>query len=162
MRSLLMNPTNALNSRAQDLCPITCAPIAHAPRRTALTSAEMSPARESGRSAGPRNTAGLWNATGAWNTLGAWNIAVRTRGVFTHRDGFQKPACVERGLVRTARGRQAQEGASGDWCGSAARLSDGNRDGRKQGKAEDAGRKGERAKKRSRGEKASKKVLQYG
>ena len=103
MRSLLMNPTNALNSRAQDLCPITCAPIAHAPRRTALTSAEMSPARESGRSAGPRNTAGLWNATGAWNTLGAWNIAVRTRGVFTHRDDFQKPACVERGLVRTGK-----------------------------------------------------------
>ena len=54
----------------------------------------------------------------------AWNIAVRTRGVFTHRDDFQKPACVERGLVRTARGRQAQEGANGDWCGSAVRLSD--------------------------------------
>ena len=31
----------------------------------------------------------------------AWNIAVRTRGVFTHRAGFQKPACAERGLVRT-------------------------------------------------------------
>ena len=31
----------------------------------------------------------------------AWNIAVRTRGVFTHRDDFQKPACAERGLVRT-------------------------------------------------------------
>ena len=31
----------------------------------------------------------------------AWNIAVRTRGVFTHRDDSQKPACVERGLVRT-------------------------------------------------------------
>ena len=31
-----------------------------------------------------------------------WNIAVRTRGVFTLRAGFQKPACVERGLVRTA------------------------------------------------------------
>ena len=28
--------------------------------------------------------------------------AVRTRGVFTHRDDFGKPACVERGLVRTA------------------------------------------------------------
>ena len=27
---------------------------------------------------------------------------VRTRGVFTHRDDFGKPACVERGLVRTA------------------------------------------------------------
>lgn len=27
MRSLLMNPTNALNSRAQDLCPITRAPL---------------------------------------------------------------------------------------------------------------------------------------
>ena len=104
--------------------PISHALLAHAPRRTALTSAEMSPARESGRSAGPWNTAGLWNATGAWNTLGAWNIAVRTRGVFTHRDDFQKPACVERGLVRTARGRQAQEGANGDWCGSAVRLSD--------------------------------------
>ena len=118
--------------------------LAHASRRTALTSAEMSPARESGRPAGPWNTAGLWNATGAWNTLGAWNIAVRTRGVFTHRDGFQKPACVERGLVRTARGRQGrtgagegwrsgrtQEGASVDKRGSAARLSDGNRRGRK-------------------------------
>ena len=32
---------------------------------------------------------------------GAWNIAVRTRGVFTHRAGFQKPACAKRGLVRT-------------------------------------------------------------
>ena len=31
----------------------------------------------------------------------AWNIAVRTRGVFTHRAGFQKPACAKRGLVRT-------------------------------------------------------------
>ena len=31
----------------------------------------------------------------------AWNIAVRTRGVFTHRNDFQKPACAERGLVRT-------------------------------------------------------------
>ena len=28
--------------------------------------------------------------------------AVRTRGVFTHRDDFGEPACVERGLVRTA------------------------------------------------------------
>ena len=27
---------------------------------------------------------------------------MRTRGVFTHRDVFQKPACAERGLVRTA------------------------------------------------------------
>ena len=34
-------------------------------------------------------------------SAGAWNIAVRTRGVFTHRDDFQKPACVEMGLVRT-------------------------------------------------------------
>ena len=32
----------------------------------------------------------------------AWNIAVRTRGVFSHRAGFQKLACAERGLVRTA------------------------------------------------------------
>ena len=31
----------------------------------------------------------------------AWNNAVRTRGVSTHRDDFQKPACAERGLVRT-------------------------------------------------------------
>ena len=30
-----------------------------------------------------------------------WNNAVRTRGVFTHRDDFLKPACAERGLVRT-------------------------------------------------------------
>ena len=153
MRSLLMNPTNALNSRAQDLCPITCAPIAHAPRRTALTSAEMSPARESGRSAGPRNTAGLWNATGAWNTLGAWNIAVRTRGVFTHRDGFQKPACVERGLVRTARSWHGRTGAGEGWCGSAARLSDDNRDGRNQGKAEG---RGGRARGQKRGQRVKK------
>ena len=27
---------------------------------------------------------------------------MRTRGVFTHRADFGKPACVERGLVRTA------------------------------------------------------------
>ena len=32
----------------------------------------------------------------------AWNIAVRTRGVVTHRAGFQKLACAERSLVRTA------------------------------------------------------------
>ena len=32
----------------------------------------------------------------------AWNIAVRTRGVFTHRAVFQKPACAKRGLGRTA------------------------------------------------------------
>ena len=37
----------------------------------------------------------------AWNIARPWNIAVRTRGVFTHRDDFQKPACAERGLVRT-------------------------------------------------------------
>ena len=30
-----------------------------------------------------------------------WNNAVRTRGVFTHRNDFLKPACAERGLVRT-------------------------------------------------------------
>ena len=34
-------------------------------------------------------------------SAGAWNIAVRTRGVFTHRDDFSEPACVKRGLVRT-------------------------------------------------------------
>lgn len=39
---------------------------------------------------------------GAWNIADAWNIAVRTRGIFTHRAGFQKPACAERGLARTA------------------------------------------------------------
>ena len=39
---------------------------------------------------------------GVWNIAEAWNIAVRTRGVFTHRAVFQKPACAERGLVRTA------------------------------------------------------------
>ena len=132
--------------------PSTHAPISHAHRRTALTSAEMSPARESGRSAGPWNTAGLWNATGAWNTLGAWNIAVRTRGVFTHRDDFQKPACVERGLVRTAMERGETKRRKPERT-----ESDDNRDGGKQGKAEDAGRKGEGAKKRPRGEKASKK-----
>ena len=32
----------------------------------------------------------------------AWNIAVRTMGVFTHRDNFQRLACAERSLVRTA------------------------------------------------------------
>ena len=32
--------------------------------------------------------------------VSAWNIAVRTRGVFTHRDDFLGPACVEKGLVR--------------------------------------------------------------
>ena len=37
-----------------------------------------------------------------WNIAEAWNIAVRTRGVFTHHAVFQKPACAERGLVRTA------------------------------------------------------------
>ena len=42
----------------------------------------------------------------------AWNIAVRTRGVFTHRTGFQKPACVERGLVRT--GWRCGEAAGGN------------------------------------------------
>ena len=40
-----------------------------------------------------------------------WNIAVRTRGIFTHRDSFQKPACVERGPGRT--GRTGAERA--DW-----------------------------------------------
>ena len=35
----------------------------------------------------------------------AWNIAVRTRGVFSHRAGFQKLACAKRGLVRTSRPR---------------------------------------------------------
>ena len=155
MRSLLMNPTNAPNSRAQDLCPITRAPIAHAPiahapRRTALTSAEMSPARESGsgRSAGPWNTAGLWNATGAWNTLGAWNITVRTRGVFTHRDGLQKPACAERGLVRTAMERGETKRQKPERT-----ESDDNRDGGKQGKAEG---RGGRARGQKRGQGAKK------
>ena len=40
----------------------------------------------------------------AWNLAAPWNIAVRTRGVFTHRAGFQKPACAEMGLVRTVIG----------------------------------------------------------
>ena len=39
---------------------------------------------------------------GAWDIADARDIAVRTRGVFTHRAVFQKPACAERGLVRTA------------------------------------------------------------
>ena len=75
---------------------------------------------------------------------------MRTKGVFTHRDDFQKLACVEMGLVHTARGgteltgltgaerrkcgggcRDRQESASWDRCGSGARLSDGNRRGRK-------------------------------
>ena len=45
---------------------------------------------------------GAWNIADAWDIAGAWDIAVHTRGVFTHRAGFLKPACVERGLVRTA------------------------------------------------------------
>ena len=49
---------------------------------------------------------------------GAWNTAVRTRGVFTHRTGFQKLACAERGLVRTARERwQAWSQATGAGTG---------------------------------------------
>ena len=40
----------------------------------------------------------------AWNLAAPWNIAVRTRGVFTHHDDFQKPACAEWGLVRTVIG----------------------------------------------------------
>ena len=58
-----------------------------------------------------------------------WNNAVRTRGVFTHRDVFGKPACVERGLVRTGPNPDAKTGTpklggtkleSQVWC---ARLS---------------------------------------
>ena len=51
-------------------------------------------------------------------SAGAWNNAVRTRGVSTHRDDFQKPACAERGLVRTARERwQAWSQATGAGTG---------------------------------------------
>ena len=39
-----------------------------------------------------------------------WNNAVRTRGVFTHRDDFLKPACAERGLVRTGPNPDAKTG----------------------------------------------------
>ena len=39
-----------------------------------------------------------------------WNNAVRTRGVLTHRDVFLKPACVERGLVRTGPNPDAKPG----------------------------------------------------
>ena len=42
-----------------------------------------------------------WNIRLRVERRGAWNTAVRTRGVFTHRDDFLKPACAERGLVRT-------------------------------------------------------------
>ncbi len=58
-----------------------------------------------------------------------WNNAVRTRGVFTHRDDFLKPACAERGLVRTGPNPDAKTGTpklggtkleSQVWC---ARLS---------------------------------------
>ena len=73
--------------------------------------------------------------------------------------------CARRRAGRADGGRRAQEAASGDWCGSAARLSDGSRRGgkrrqpgwRKAGKGRGTGRKGARAKKRSRGEKTSKK-----
>lgn len=44
-----------------------------------------------------------------WNIRGAWNIAVRTRGVFTHRMYSQKPVCAERGLVRTGWGRDCRD-----------------------------------------------------
>ena len=61
----------------------------------------------------PRDGAPPWNThryvvryvehpVGAWDIADARDIAVRTRGVFTHRAVFQKPACAERGLVRTA------------------------------------------------------------
>ena len=54
----------------------------------------------------PEPRPGLWLSRDCHRgtPAGAWNNAVRTRGVFTHRDDFQKLACVERGLVRTARG----------------------------------------------------------
>ena len=97
----------------------------------------------------PEPRPGLWLSRDCHRgtPTGAWNNAVRTRGVFTHRDDFQKLACAERGLVRTARGgtgrtgaerrkcgsgcRDRQESASWGRCGSGARLSDGNRRGRK-------------------------------
>ena len=44
----------------------------------------------------------------------AWNIAVRTRGVFTHRTGFQKLACAERCLVRTG-GRGGASAGGNRW-----------------------------------------------
>ena len=52
----------------------------------------------------PSGGPGRGTSADAWNLAASWNIAVRTRGVFTHRDDFQKPACVERGLVRTVIG----------------------------------------------------------
>ena len=51
----------------------------------------------------PEPRPGLWMSRDCrrGTPTGAWNNAVRTRGVSTHRDDFQKPACAERGLVRT-------------------------------------------------------------
>ena len=51
---------------------------------------------------------------------GAWNIAVRTRGVFTHRADFGKPACANRGLVRTA--NQPESGKLNPFQANAADL----------------------------------------
>ena len=78
---------------------------------------------------------------------------MRTRGVFTHRDVFQKPACAERGLVRTAMERGETKRRKPERT-----ESDDNRDGRETGRSRGCGPKGrEGKKKRSRGEKASKK-----
>ena len=77
-----------------------------------------------------------------------WNIAVRTRGVFTHRDVFQKPACAERGLVRTAMERGETKRRKPERT-----ESDDNRDGGKQGKAEG---RGGRARGQKRGQGAKK------
>ena len=63
-----------------------------------LSLARPSPARSHSSPPTCATIAGL-RACGI--SAGAWNTAVRTRGVFTHRDDFLKPACAERGLVRT-------------------------------------------------------------
>ena len=72
--------------------------FARAPLPYRLPLARPSPARSHSSLPTCATIAGL-RAGGI--SSGAWNIAVRTRGVFTHRDDFLEPACVERGLVRT-------------------------------------------------------------
>ena len=45
-----------------------------------------------------------------------WNNAVRTRGVFTHRDVFLMSACAERGLVRTGPSMGDRGWAARSWA----------------------------------------------
>ena len=121
-----------------------------------------------------------------------WNIRQRVEHRGAHQGRFHSPRCFSEARVRRKGpgahgaelagltelteltgadgGRRAQEAASGDWCGSAARLSDGSRRGRKAtttGMEESRerprdGAKGREGKKEVKGRKSLKKVLQYG